>query len=350
MLKKSTELDLHLDNLDTLMRCSNATLMKLQGIWFQCCFCSSRYEHAAALKTHTLENHEDGKEFAGRSVAELILRVDITGLQCKLCESDVNDLDQIMEHLRKDHSEKIHTHIKNYMIPFKFDTKEPRCAICDMEFHNFKTLQLHMNSHFGNFICKECGSGFVNQRSLNVHVSRHANGLFKCETCQRIFDNNLKLKEHEKAVHRGMNKRHKCDFCDQRFIGVIAKSAHMVKEHGLPVPEAKCPACDKTFKNHKYLTTHKRTYHMMEKRHKCPECEKMFYSTHEVKQHMLTHSGQRDFKCVICSKAYGRKSTLREHMRIHADDRRFKCEHCGMAFVQKCSWRAHMRSKHGEEV
>ncbi|XP_061725787.1 zinc finger protein 583-like [Cydia pomonella] len=352
ILKRTTELDLHLQNLQTIMRCSNATPLRMHGKWYTCCFCPERYEKTAALKRHTVEKHPDGKAaIVGRNISELIIRVDITGLECNLCKTKIGELEKLTKHLKEEHSQRIHTRIKNYMIPFKFDTgNELTCVICEHVFHNFKMLVQHMHVHYPNFVCGSCGNGFVNQRSYQHHASRHANGEHKCEKCKRIFDNDAKLKVHERSVHQGFNKRNKCDFCEERFVGYIAKKAHMIKVHGLPEIQVKCPACEKTFKNHKYLAIHKRTFHMMEKRHKCTECDKMFFSTHEVKQHMLTHTGQRDFQCIICSKSYGRKSTLREHMRIHADDRRFKCEHCGIAFVQKCSWRGHMRSKHGEEV
>ncbi|XP_048003784.1 zinc finger protein 570-like [Leguminivora glycinivorella] len=284
-------------------------------------------------------------------MSELIIRVDITGLECKLCNTEIGELEKLTKHLKDEHSQRIYTRIKNYMIPFKFDTgNELTCVICEHVFHNFKTLVQHMHMHYPNFVCGSCGSGFVNQRSYQHHASRHANGEFKCAKCQRVFDNKTKLKTHQRSVHQGYNKRNKCDFCEERFVGYVAKTSHMIEVHGMTELQVKCPACEKTFKNHKYLAIHKRTFHMMEKRHKCTECDKMFFSTHGLKQHMLTHTGKRDFQCVVCSKSYGRKSTLREHMRIHADDRRFKCEHCGIAFVQKCSWRGHMRSKHGEEV
>ncbi|XP_063371433.1 zinc finger protein 83-like [Cydia amplana] len=335
------------------MRCSNATPLRLHGKWYTCCCCPERFDDTAALKRHTAEKHPTGQNaYFGRDIAQLIIRVDITDLQCKICQCEVHSIEKLMEHLKKEHSETIHTFDKNYMVPFRFDTNRTdlKCVNCDHEFHNFKTLVHHMNIHIPNFVCNTCGSGYVNQRSLQNHVRQHANGEHKCETCQRVFNNDLKLKEHEKSVHLGFNKRNKCDYCDERFNGTIAKNIHMVNVHGKPAIEIRCPACEKAFKSHKYLAIHKRTFHMMEKRHKCSECDKMFFSTPEVKNHMLTHTGQRDFHCVICNKSYGRKSTLREHMRIHADDRRFKCEYCEMTFVQKCSWRGHMRSKHGEEV
>lgn len=281
---------------------------------------------------------------------EHVIKLDITYLNCALCDKDIYKLDDFIVHLKNEHKKQMHLDVKNHIVPFRFDTPELKCAVCTTEFGTFKLLQEHMNSHYGNYMCEICGAGFVTDRLRVCHVKRHGSGEFKCDQCDKTFNSKLKRRDHQKRTHLGLSARNKCKFCSERFVDYWKKINHMVKEHGVPPVVLKCTACELTFNNQRSLSRHTKKDHLLERRHKCSECDMRFFGKSSLQKHMAKHTGLRQFKCDVCLKAYARKNTLREHMRIHANDRRFACTHCGQAFVQKCSWRSHMRSKHGEEV
>ncbi|XP_052745813.1 uncharacterized protein LOC128199619 [Bicyclus anynana] len=340
-------------NLRTILLNSNANPIRCKdSLGYGCAFCPDQFQAPTDLKKHFLDEHNNDRliKVVAAKLFEHVVKLDITYLNCALCSKDIPKLDDLMAHLKNDHSKEIYVDIKNAIVPFKFDTPELRCAVCSAEYLNFKLLQEHMNSHFGNYICPVCGRGFMTERLLGTHVSRHKNGEHKCEDCGKVFGSKANLREHQKRTHLGLSKRNKCLICNERFLDYWKKVDHMVKMHGAPPVNIKCQACDRTFQNQRALSRHTKKDHLLERKHKCAECEMRFFSTSSLQRHMAKHTGLRQFRCDVCFKAYGRKNTLREHMRIHADDRRFACVHCGQAFVQKCSWRSHMRSKHGEEV
>ncbi|XP_046975364.1 zinc finger protein 91-like [Vanessa cardui] len=330
-------------NLKLILLNSNANpIRNKDSLGYGCAFCHEQFPEPTNLKKHFLDEHNSDRliKFMSSKLFDHVVKLDITYLNCALCNKDISKLEDLMTHLKTEHGKEIHTDIKSSIVPFRFDTPELRCAVCSAEYLNFKLLQEHMNSHFGNHICPVCGGGFMTERLLGTHVRRHKTGEFKCDECEKVFGNKEKLKEHQKRTHLGLGKRNKCLVCNERFLDYWKKIDHMVKVHGAPPVVLKCHACERTFRNQRALARHTKKDHLLERKHKCEECEMRFFSKSSLQRHMAKHTGIREFRCDICFKAYGRKNTLREHMRIHADDRRFACSHCGQAFVQKCSWRS----------
>jgi hypothetical protein len=348
------EISKHRANIRMILQCSNATPIRCHGgIGYACCFCAEQYPDPADLKTHNLEYHDDKskmKFMKDKCLSSFIVKLDITALSCSICYTKIDSLDDLTNHLVKEHGKIIYSDVKNHIVPFKFNDKTLRCVVCSNVFNKFKALLEHMNTHYRNYICEVCDAGYVTRCMLANHGEAHKTGQFKCRHCDKVYDTLRKRRSHEKCVHIYMNMLNKCGYCNEKFKDYRIKEKHIVQVHGIASIELKCQACEKTFPSQRALNTHTKRDHLLERRHKCQHCDMKFYNGNELKNHIVKHTGVKLFQCNVCLKSYGRKKTLAEHMRIHADDRRFKCEHCGQSFVQKCSWRGHMRSKHGEVV
>ncbi|XP_059056418.1 zinc finger protein 62 homolog isoform X9 [Achroia grisella] len=351
---KMSELEKQRANIRMILQYSNATPIRCRGgIGYACSFCANEYPNAADLKMHTLESHDDKtklKFMKEKMMSSFLVKLDITQLKCTICEANIDSLEQITDHLISVHDKRMFTDIKNHIMSFKFDDEYLRCIICRTTFNKFKALQEHMNVHYRNYICDVCDAGFLNRSILLHHKETHKIGTFKCDYCSKIFDTRRKQKSHEKSVHITSNLLNKCGYCNEKFKDYRKKDDHIAKVHGVRLLARKCQACDKTFVNQTAFTIHTKRDHLMERRHNCPQCDMKFFSSSELRDHLVKHTGERQFECNVCHKSYGRKKTLREHMRIHVNDRRFKCEYCGLTFVQKCSWKGHVRSKHGDLV
>ncbi|GIY09131.1 hypothetical protein CDAR_534981 [Caerostris darwini] len=86
------------------------------------------------------------------------------------------------------------------------------------------------------------------------------------------------------------------------------------------------------------------------KRHQCPFC---FYSstnaTH-VKDHVLTHTGERPYRCASCDKGFTRKSSLKSHiLLLHTIKPKVKCPLCDASYTQQHDLRSHMSFIHSGE-
>ena len=59
-----------------------------------------------------------------------------------------------------------------------------------------------------------------------------------------------------------------------------------------------------------------------------PECGKKFGRKENIRSHVQTHLGDRQFKCNACGKCFVRQHDLKRHAKIHSGDKPHKCP-CG---------------------
>lgn len=123
------------------------------------------------MKEHTLVLHESDKPDCLRilSLSKYIVYLDITDLECRLCNISIFNLKDLLYHLKVDHEEIIHTDIKNHIIPFSF-TNNLQCVVCSNSFVVFEDLLEHMSMHYQNYSCDLCeDTWFVNRSLLLDH-------------------------------------------------------------------------------------------------------------------------------------------------------------------------------------
>lgn len=336
-----------------ILLCTNATPIRSRGgIGYSCCFCADQYPDAADLKKHTIEGHDETVKASfmkGLDLSKFYVKMDITELKCNLCGSLIESIEGLIDHLKVIHKKIVYSEVKSQILPFQFHREGLQCYVCKNSFHNFRVLVEHMNTHYRNCICKDCDAGFVSQSILFQHAKTHKTGIFKCDYCLKIFETLLKKRAHERVVHTHTNALNRCGYCMETFKDYWQKEKHLSTVHGVS-SVFKCQACDRTFSQQRGLRIHTKRDHLMERPHGCTQCDMKFFTKKKLNEHMVKHTGLREFQCQICLKSYGRKKTLNQHMKVHDDYCKFKCVHCGQGFVQRISWVGHMRSKHGEQV
>ncbi|XP_032526287.2 zinc finger protein 28-like isoform X2 [Danaus plexippus] len=350
-----TEKMAHIHNASTLLEYSNATPFKSKNrSGFPCFFCRSIHDSLDKLKEHQSKAHkrtEIKKILATYGAECLVVYVDITDLKCTICDSDVPSLNELREHLMKIHKKKIHLEYTDRVIPFKLSTNSIyECQVCRFNFETFGSIERHMNVHYRNYVCNQCGTGFVTKYRLKVHMkSMHVGGAYPCDICKKVYTTQQKHKNHVDTVHK-MIKRFKCTKCPERFSEYFRRQKHLVEVHGLAPLHYKCNVCDKAFDRRYTLSRHMKRDHLEERDYQCQLCSYKCFTNNELSVHMIKHNGERIHECSVCNKSYARKKTLREHMRIHNNDRRFSCAVCGQSFVQKCSLKGHVKTHHTDYV
>lgn len=321
----------------------------MKNLYF-CFYCETQYPDPAKLREHNVIEHPNLtfsqiKYALSKLKKYELVKVDITDVSCKLCEGNIKDFEDLKFHLLELHKKNIDPKSSDGVLPFRVTQFDFQCAICEDKYEEFKTLNQHMNVHFQNFICEQCGTGFITPERLRTHANSHKTGSIQCDSCDKVFRSTNAKNEHYAIVHMRV-KRHRCPHCPETFRNYFQRNKHIANIHGLKLKEFKCTMCPKVFTLSGKLGVHVRTVHLKLKRHACDVCEWKFYSKSELKEHMVKHGGERKYQCNVCKKAYARKYTLREHMRIHNDDRRFICSICGTSFVQNCSLKQHVKVHH----
>lgn len=73
-----------------------------------------------------------------------------------------------------------------------------------MAFNRNRKLAAHINVHMSNYPyeCTICGRKYPSEKSLNYHMIKHGDPMFKCERCDKHFFYNDKLNKHKQTCNR----------------------------------------------------------------------------------------------------------------------------------------------------
>ncbi|XP_063371612.1 zinc finger protein 37-like [Cydia amplana] len=227
--------------------------------------------------------------------------------------------------------------VKNAKKPkFTLEPGQTQCSLCTTQFETNKALRVHMNAHYPDHVCGDCGMAFASQQRLRSHVYQTHNQEESptCKYCDKIFTNVNTRNAHMWRVHTKVDP-YKCAQCGERFKTYLKRLRHMQAAHGDSVTEYACQYCDKKFAYAAYRTKHIRTVHLESRPHKCQDCPYSFARRRELDAHRASKHGDGELKyqCTVCNKRFFFNTALKFHLNVHNRDRVLD---------------AHRASKHGD--
>ncbi|KAM3957657.1 uncharacterized protein ACR2FA_008366 [Aphomia sociella] len=331
----------------TILENSTAMPFRRYGNKYRCFYCNCSYHHALDLRNHTT-GHQHMNKFTSvkKNVTQLLVKFDITDLQCKICSQSIESFESLIDHLQK-HDINVNEDVLQYIISFKLSDGDIKCLLCDESFSFFGPLLLHTHRKHTRreFICETCGIGFGSKGALHRHSqSVHPTSTYQCRHCDKKFFAVHRRDNHEKRIH-DVNER-KCHICEAVLGSIYKKDTHLATAHNVWSSEFKCDVCPKKFRYKHLLLSHTRRIHLKEKKVICEVCGDKFFDRRLLKLHMVKHSDSKPFQCGTCQKKFPRKCGLVIHTRIHTNDRRYRCKLCEKAFVQFASLKLHMKIHH----
>lgn len=306
------------DNSLKLLANSTATVFQWNKSRYRCFCCKDPYSDITLLRTHT-EKHHTLEDIQKKIITQQnrLVKVEISSLNCKICDKQSKNLDDLIEHLQM-HSILIGEHL---LVPFRIEVKL-KCQLCFEPYSLFRLLNIHMNKHYQKHVCHVCGAGFSNLVFLNLHRTRSHRPI-RCQKCDIALLSRTDKKQHDKEVHGvKFERKHRfpCPYCSERFYQENLRVKHLVDKHDIKKPEFSCQFCSKTFLTKSLLNNHVKVVHMKEKNHECDVCHHFFYTKSDVSRHRVTHTGEKNFCCALCSSPFASRDSLRRHMkRSHAN-------------------------------
>jgi hypothetical protein len=149
-----------------------------------------------------------------------------------------------------------------------------------------------------------------------------------------------------KLGYRKRTAPYECDVCGLKSKDITNLRNHLMTHTG-ERPHM-CKYCEQAFTKKGILKTHIRAVHFKEKPHTCTICSKSFTCKHSLQRHMATHSSDKPHKCSYsgCNAAYTLKENLHRHVKTVHKNLKYKCKYCEAEFTRERTKAKHERKVH----
>ena len=332
-------------------------------LYFVCPECDFKHQSREIFIGHALEHHPKSIECISKiKVKEEITELNNGGVIETLNNiEDLYDEDEDLENYQQDN---IDYELPNYV---KCEIKEETNINSDDVMKSVpnsnstksrtsrKTPILKSEEENEYYKCNICDKQFEQQFALNRHNKYVHEKPHKCDLCDKKFGDSTKLKDHIDSFHVGL-KKHQCKLCERSFGYRQHLSNHVRNYHSDHGLENKCIQCNKDFcspfalrRHHSVIHEGQRNNHEPSsmKKHICEICGNTFTQAASLRTHKAAvHEGQ-GFKCDLCEKTLTSAQMLKKHIAfVHEGQKNVKCEICSKAFSEEWNLKQHMKNMH----
>ncbi|XP_061726004.1 zinc finger and SCAN domain-containing protein 12-like isoform X2 [Cydia pomonella] len=335
---KSDKDDGLMKEVKTLLTYTNMTPYKTRTAHYHCAYCGTDgrlFEDTDELRVHTRTQHAGERTKAVENFLRPlwlneILKVDIENLLCTICCTALVTWNDMFKHLTEKHGlvfDEAYTRVIPYILK-----PDLHCALCKANFPNYHHLDSHMNAHYNNYVCSECGDTFLASSRLKKHLKIHDTGRFICDECGKVFTLDKYRKKHVELVHK-QEQKIQCLYCPEKFLGTYPRHLHVLEYHREKIKTVTCELCGKSFDWRPYFLAHVRRSHNNEKNYSCRYCTSRFFLKTERKRHemsvhlkvknkcrvvaQLPNQKPGKYACSFCGKRYSNKNCLITHLDMH---------------------------------
>lgn len=278
---------------------------------YKCKVCFKICRSLIAFKMHVALEHKPEQEGNVDNLENLTYT-------CNYCNYESTNKSTLYSHISRKHSTR-RTGRRKTGRGILSEQEEYACDVCEFKCQTRRRLKEHLERKHASeykYDCEFCGKKFKVKGDMRLHVRfKHKEGPIVCDVCGKTCSNSNSLYVHQKWAH--FKPKYECEICKRRMVTQENLDQHILLQH--------------------------------ERRESfvCEECGKSFSENHRLKQHMMTHTGDRPYDCHICGKAFARRTAYRQHLLIHTGKRPYICDICGKAFTQKPGLICHRKSHPG---
>ncbi|KAG5673976.1 hypothetical protein PVAND_003972 [Polypedilum vanderplanki] len=319
---------------------------------FSCSQCNASFSHKSLLNNHVAAFHMDEMPF-----------------KCNFCTRMFAN-----KSARNNHHQ---THKNKSELNFK-------CLECKIFFETKEDLRIHSFIHFKGEIktCHICDQIFKSTRMLNIHLQKHSNSKFQCETCLEYFVFKNGLRKHirlnrckgpplliadykKKDIETDTLNDTKIQEIAKKQLEEISNKEKKVTKKSLNnneeklknfIKDEKSNSSDEQFKENNYDDEDNKSEILKPKRkarfitYTCDKCGESLKFRKNLEAHMKEKHLRNTYGCLYCPSSFKSRCLFKEHtLKIHGVKERivcekFECEICGMKFDVRSIYLTHKLS------
>jgi len=227
-----------------------------------------------------------------------------------------------------------------------------QCRFCLLIFNSMDKLEYHERKHTGErpFVCVTCGNAYISDYALKQHEKLHdpPEDAFTCEICGKCFAFRNYLTQHRK-IHFADARTERCHLCGWSTYSRAVLKNHLLTHSGEKT--VTCEECGRSFAHKALLHDHRLRMHSEQKpSHLCTYCGKTFATGTSLRRHIGLHQGLRPFECTLCGTTFAQRYTLRTHQRLVHKMLPYKCDMCDESFKLKNEMQRHRVDAHLRDI
>lgn len=199
------------------------------------------------------------------------------------------------------------------------------------------------------YVCNFCGVERKTTRSIQQHLAWHEkypqedfHTSHICKECGKVCADHSLLRAHVRLVHSPRTFECTQENCRKTFKSKEGLKQHLLVHSG--VKNFQCSTCGYRVRTKHHLKLHTLKRHTeMKKEIPCEVCGKLFRHMSNLKCHFYTHKArqEREHRCEPCGLTFRTQKSLDSHLALHDPNRPFKCSKCPLRYKNKDALVAH---------
>ena len=216
--------------------------------------------------------------------------------------------------------------------------------------------RISVNLLNGEHSCLQCDFVSLSKTEALRHSTRDHLSLkvFTCLRCPKMFQLKKKCLSHVKETHAGM--LNECEICEKKYITQFILFRHYRLKH----PELEvfsCEGCPNEFTSEIKLQDHQIAIHSKvnveneneDKKYSCMKCIALFETSQQLKEHQI-EAHIKWFNCNQCKYRSDLSANTERHVKaIHSKEKDFMCPGCFKTVTDRKTLEVHIKSNKAEK-